>query len=181
MKKNIVIFFLFCIFLLGCENNLNTPTSVVESFFAKYQKLDKDVLSELDKIVDKEKNMSKEQKNTYKTIMEKQYQNLSYKITDEKISKDTATVDVEIEVLDYANTIKIAKKYYFEHPKEFDYTITKDNDENTKNYINYKLEKLKNVKEKNKYELTITLTKEKSVWTINSLNEIDIQKIHGLY
>ena len=125
--------------------------------------------------------MNQEQKKEYKMIMEKQYQNLSYKITNEQIVKNIATVDVEIEVLDYSNTLKKAKKYYYEHPDEFNYTIEEDSIENTNNYINYKLSKLKDVKEKNKYNLTLTLTKENGIWSINQLNETDIEKIHGLY
>ena len=181
MKKLLVVFFITSIFLLGCQNNLNTPTSTVEQFFSKYQKLDKDVLNDLDKVIKKEKNMNEEQKKIYKTIMERQYQNLSYKISNEEVVNNTATVDVEIEVLDYSGTIKRAKKYYFEHPKEFNYTIENDSLENTENYINYKLEKLSDVKEKNKYELTLTLTKEDNIWSINKLSDSDIEKIHGLY
>ena len=181
MKKLLIVFFISSIFLLGCQNNLNTPTAVVESFFSKYQKLDKDVLNDLEKVINKEKNMNKEQKKIYKSIMERQYQNLSYKISNEEILNNTATIDVEIEVLDYAGTIQHARKYYFEHPEEFNYTIENDSIENTENYINYKLDKLKEVKEKNKYKFTITLTKEDGIWSINKLSDSDIEKIHGLY
>jgi len=179
MRKVLVIFFL--LLLCGCQNNLNTPTSSVENFFSKYQKLDKDIIRELDKIIDKEDKMTDKQKKEYKSIMERQYQNLSYKINNENINKDIATVDIEVEVLDYAGTIQRAKKYYFEPPKEFNYTIENDSLENTENYINFKLEKLRDTKEKNKYELTITLTKVDGIWNINKLSETDIQKIHGLY
>ena len=48
MKKLMLVFFLSSIFLLGCQSTLNTPTSIVENFFSKYQKLDKTILSDLE-------------------------------------------------------------------------------------------------------------------------------------
>ena len=54
--------------------------------------------------------MTEEEKLEYKKLLEKQYQNLSYKIKKEIIAKDTATVDVEIEVLDYKNAINKSEK-----------------------------------------------------------------------
>ena len=181
MKKIMLVFLFSIMFLLGCHNSMNTPTAIVESLFSKYQKLDKTILDDLDKVIEKDKYMNKEEKEKYKTIMEKQYQNLSYKITGEKITKNKATVDVEIEVLDYANTIYKAKKYYYEHPKEFNYTIIEDNIENTSNYIDYKLEKLSDVKDKNKYNLILSLTKENGIWKLDELTDIDRKKIHGIY
>lgn len=181
MKKLMLVFFLSSLFLFGCQSSLNTPTSIVENFFSNYQKLDKTILSDLDNVVKKDKNMNKREKDKYKTLMEKQYQNLAYKIKNEKVNKNKAIIDVEIEVLDYANAIYKARKYYFEHPKEFNYTIENDSIENTSNYIDYKLKKLDEVKEKNKYELTITLTKENGLWNLDKITDIDRMKIHGLY
>ena len=47
MIKKIFIFLLITLFLLGCDNVKNTPTSKVESFLNKYQTLDKNVLKDL--------------------------------------------------------------------------------------------------------------------------------------
>ena len=49
--------------------------------------------------------MNEEEKKEYKMLLEKQYQNLSYKIKNEEIVGNNATVEVEIEVLDYATSI----------------------------------------------------------------------------
>ena len=92
MKKLFAIC-LGLLMLVGCANTTNTPSKKVEDFLGKYQKLDNDVLTQLDLTVDSDADMSDEQKKDYKALMEKQYQNLSYKITDEKIDDDTATVD----------------------------------------------------------------------------------------
>jgi hypothetical protein len=149
--------------------------------------------------------MSEEQKSTYKELLEKQYQNLSYKINDEDISGDTATVDVEIEVYDYQTTITKARNYYLEHQEEFNKEedndnetdnsndnivsdtvedikeVTEDTIDKIKSYIDYKLKEMKTVTEKTKYDITFTLTKEDGVWVIDELSETDKLKLHGLY
>ena len=99
--KKIFIVFLGLFLLVGCTATDNTPSSKVEEFMEKYQRLDDEVLTQLDLTLDSDTEMNADQKKDYRSLMEKQYQNLSYKITDEKVEDDTATVDVEIEVFDY--------------------------------------------------------------------------------
>ena len=163
MKKIFILTFLLSIFLFGCERNMQTPTSKAEEFLSSYQRLDKDVLKELEKIVEKEDEMTEEEKKEYKTLLEKQYQNLAYKIKKEIISKDTATVDVEIEVLDYTTAISKSEK------------------DCEKNVVECKLKELKSVNNKTKHDLTITLYQEDGKWVIENLNEDDVKKLHGLY
>lgn len=124
MKRIFILLSVSLLIFAGCGNTMNTPTSKVEEFLGKYQKLDKNVISELDEVLKKEDSMSDEQKKEYKILLEKQYQNLSYKIKNEEVEGDTATVDVEIEVLDYQTSINKAKEYYAENKDEFD---NKDN------------------------------------------------------
>ena len=163
MKKIIILTILLSIFLFGCEKTMQTPTSKVEEFLSGYQRLDKDVLKELENIVEKEDEMTDEEKKEYKSLLEKQYQNLAYKIKKEIIAKDTATVDVEIEVLDYSSAITKSKK------------------ECEKNIVECKLKELKLVNNKTKHDLTITLYQEDGKWVIENLNEDDVKKLHGLY
>ena len=153
MKKIIILVGL--IFLLGCENTLNTPTSKVESFLNKYQILDKNVLKDLDNYLSKDKTLTNKQKEKYKELLKRQYQNLSYKIKNEEIENNVSIVETEIEVLDYS---RIKEKN-----------------------INKKLDKMKNTEKKKKYELTFYLNKEKGIWKIDSLSEDDYKKINGLY
>ena len=47
--------------------------------------------------------------------------------------------------------------------------------------MDYKLEKLKDAKDKIKYTLNLTLTKSNKRWILNDITETDRQKIHGLY
>lgn len=163
MKKILIITLLISVFLLGCEKMMETPTSKVENFLGRYQRLDKDVLKELNNIIEDEQDMTEEEKLEYKKLLEKQYQNLSYKIKKEIIAKDTATVDVEIEVLDYKNSINKSEK------------------ECEKNLIECKLKEMKNINNKTKYDLTFTLNQEEGKWVIENLNETAVKKLHGLY
>ena len=165
MKKKIcILLFLITLLLLGCENMKNTPTSKVESFFSKYQRLDSDVLNDLDLVIEKDNTMNEKQKQEYKTLMEKQYQNLSYKINKEDINNNTATVDTEIEVLDYESVM---------------YKLNSDDKE--EEYIDNKIKYLKDVTSKTKQKITFHLHKKDGIWIIDDLSDIDIQKIHGFY
>ena len=163
--KKITLVIIALLLLIGCKNTNNTPTSKVEEFFSSYQTLNKDVLNDLDNIVSKDKTMSKEEKEEYKVLLEKQYQNLSYKIKNEEIIKNKAIVDTEIEVLDYYTTIEKVKR--------------ENKNENT--YQKEKLDDLKQVNTKTKYNITFTLIKEDNNWKLDSLDKNIIKKIHGLY
>lgn len=201
MKKLITIC-LGLLMLVGCGNALNTPSKKVEEFLGKYQKLDDDVLTQLDVVIDNDTEMNDEQKKNYRSLMERQYQNLSYKITDEKVEDDTATVDVEVEVFDYASSVKKSKEYYDSHKDEFKKEDDKNIDDTNKNdnkdndnvlddakdaiegateYIEYKLKELKNVNDKTTYQMTFNLTKEDGEWKLQDISDTDRQKLHGLY
>ena len=196
--KVIVCIGFLLIFLAGCSTSMNTPTSKVEEFLGKYQKMGDDVSVQLDEVLSKDDTMTAEQKDKYRSILEKQYQNLSYKIENEEINGEEATVDVEIEVLDYATTIRDAKKYYEEHKEEIESSNEKeqsDNDnlledavegseeaiENSAAYIDYKLKELQNVSDTTTYNITFYLIKKNGEWQLQNITDLDLQKIHGLY
>ena len=164
MKKLLLIILLSTIFITGCNKmTYNTPTSKVEEFLGKYQKLDKDILTDLKNMIDKEE-MVDEDKKEYQTLLEKQYQNLSYKIKNEIIKKDTATVDVEIEVLDYSQGISKANKTCEDE-----------------NMTTCKIKEMKLINSKVKHDITFTLNQEDGKWIIEKLNTDDVKKLHGLY
>ena len=188
----------FMLLVAGCTNTMETPTTKVEEYLGKYQRLDDEVSTQLDQVLDDDNTMSDDQKDQYRALMEKQYQNLSYKIESEEINGDSATVDVEIEVLDYATTIADAKEYYQEHKDE----IEKENDqeqsdndnvvedavegtedaiEKSAAFIDYKLKELESVSDTTTYTITFYLTKEDGEWQIQNLSDLDLEKIHGLY
>ena len=95
------------------------------------------------------------------------------------IDGDNATVTAEIEVYDYQTVMDDADSYLEEHKDEFyDSNKEVDNDK----YMAYKIGKLKDAKEKIKYTIYFTLTKdENNKWVLNDLSDTDRLKLHGLY
>lgn len=202
-KKIILVLLLVVMFMTGCGNNMATPTDKVEEFLGKYQSMDSDVLTQLDNVISNDTTMNDKQKSDYKALMEKQYQNMSYKIKEEEIDGDEASVLVEIEVYDYANSILESREYYTEHRDEFEDDeegildndgADTDNDGKTEDgeivggavdsissFITYKLEQLMDVTDTVKYEITFNLTKEDGKWKVQDLTDVDRQKIHGLF
>lgn len=166
--KKIIILILGLIIMSGCEKTINTPTSKVEDLLNQYQNLSPSIIDNLKDSIEKE-DMTKEQKKKYESLMEKQYQSLSYKIKNEEIVEDTAVVDVEIEVLNYSYSIANSKKYYDEHREEI------------KDFNDYKLEQLEKVTDKIKYDLTLNLTRYNGFWELDDIDNNDLEKIHGLY
>ena len=201
MKKKLIVFLsLLVMFVTGCGNNMSAPSEKVEEFLGRYQSMDSNILTQLDNVISNDETMDDTQKKDYKTLMEKQYQNLSYKIKDEKIDGDKAEVLVEIEVFDYANSINESRKYYTEHRDEFDDNevgndgADTDNDgmseegevvggavDTVSSFITYKIKQLMDVTDKANYEITFHLNKEDGEWKVEDLSDVDRQKIHGLF
>ena len=77
--KKVIPFFLMLLFLTGCNNVMNTPTKEVEEFLGKYQTMDDKVMEQLDKVLETDHTMTDTQKEEYKSLMKKQYQNLPSK------------------------------------------------------------------------------------------------------
>lgn len=181
MKKALSLGLLTLI-LTGCACSANitkdTPTQKVEKFFNNYQTLDNDVLTQLDEVIEREATFTDDQKEEYRKLMKKHYQDIEYEIKDEVVDGDNATITVEIEVRDYSKTMKDADIYLGEHPEEF-------NDENgaydVSLFNKYRLGKLKEVDEKVKYTLNLTLTKIDDEWRLDDISEVDESKIHGTY
>ncbi len=180
--KKILSFMLGIMLVTGCACTANittdTPTKKIEKFFNNYQTLNEDVMSQLNDVIEKEVTFTDEHKETYRDIMKKHYQDLEYEIKEEIIDGDNATVTVEIEVRDYSVAMTEADTYLNEHPEEFNdetgaYDVTLFNA--------YRLEKLKEVKDKVKYTLDLTLTKVDDEWRLDDLSEVDESKIHGTY
>lgn len=182
MKKIMCITILLSSFLFaGCEFGeklVNTPTKQVEIFLNKYQTLDKDVLDDLDKVISEEEKFNGEQREQYREIMKDSYQKLAYQIKDTKEDGDKATVTAEIEVVNYGKILSAAQVYLDDHPEEFQDAEGKYDESK---FMDYRLKKMKEQKEKVKYTIDFSLTKEKEEWKLNELSETDEQKIQGVY
>ena len=179
MKKVLMILGLTLV-MTGCSlgNMDNTPTKKVEEYLNNYQTLDSNVLSEIDALVNNEEMFDEDQQTTYRDIMKKHYQDLTYTIKEETVNGDKATVEVEIEVNDYTKTLKEAEDYRTTNEKEF-YNAEGVFDETLFN--TYKLDKLKENKERVKYTIYFSLTKSNNEWTIDDLTETEQEKILGIY
>ena len=165
--------------ITGCENNLmNTPTKKVETLFNNYITLDQKVLDDLDETMLGETIMTMDQKDRYREIIKKQYQNLSYEIKDETIDGDLATVEAEIEVYNYKKIIDDVNTYLQNNQNEF---LKEDNTVDVEKFNDYKLAELNKAKDKVKYSLNLTLKKIDDTWVLDDLTDTEISKIHGMY
>ena len=176
MKK--ILMFLIPIFFIGCGTMSSTPTKKVETFMASYQTLDDKVIEQLEETANAETKFNDEQKREYIALMKQHYQDLTYKIKDEVIDGDEATVVVEIEVTDYTKAMDDAEVYLNEHKEEFN---DDNNEYDETSFTTYRLNLLKEAKDKIKYTLNIYLTKVDNEWQINDLTNIDRMKIQGMY
>ena len=177
MKKFLLLISL-AVILVGCDSVMNNPTKRVETFLNKYQTMDEEVLAQLDTTLNNNNDLTKTQKEDYKNLMKKQYQNLTYTIKDEEVDGDMATVKVEIEVYDFNKAMNDADDYLLQNPDEF--ILGEDLVDNEK-FMDYKIKQMKNTMDKVKYTIEFNLTKTDDKWTLNNVDEITRQKIHGIY
>ncbi len=178
--KKLILTLVILLFVTGCslaKDLDNTPTKKVEALLNNYQTLDSSVLSDLNEVVDEETNFTDAQKDTYKSIIKKNYQKLTYTIKDAVEDGDEATVTAEIEVVDYTQVLNASAVYLNEHPEEFE----SDGKYDDNKYLDYQLEQLKEAKDKVTYTLDFTLTKVDEEWTVDGLTEEIRDKISGTY
>ena len=167
--KKIVSLFIFLLLLVGCSLS-NSPTSKVEELLNKYQTLDSDIKSGIDDVL-KEENLNDSQKERYRKVIEKQYRNLAYEVKDERIDGDTATITVEIEVIDYKKVVNEVNNKY---QGNTNYT--------TQEYNNTKLDYLEKAKDKVTYTIDFEVKKDNDGnWKLSSLSNETIKKIQGMY
>lgn len=180
MKK---IFSILSIALImtGCSfgrNMDNTPTKKVEEYLNNYQTLNSNVLTKLDSIVDQEEAFDEDQKTTYRDILKKHYQDLTYTIKEETVNGDKATVEVEIEVNDYTKALKEAESYRTTNESDL---LNDEGIFDESKFINYKLNLLKSNKERVKYTIYFSLTKTDDKWVLDDLTDTEEEKILGIY
>ena len=180
MKRILVIALL--LLLTACSFNIgdidNTPTKKVEEYLNNYQSLSSDVVSDLDIVVERETTFNKEQKDKYRKLMKKNFQNMSYKVKDETVNGDIAEVEVEINVYDYYKVNKDADNYLLEHR---DGCIV-DGVYDESKFIDYKLDKMSKNTDKVKFTIYFNLSKDNSGnWSLDEVSELDEDKILGIY
>lgn len=180
MKK--LIYFISILFIVtGCSlktNISNSPTKVVEEYLDNYQILTEEVLDKINNIAESEIDFDEEQKEEYKDLIKKHYQDLTYKIKDETVNGDSATVEVEIEVNDYTNNLKELQKSREDNLEK--YYDENGNFDNIK-YNKDKIEAIKSSKERVKYTLYLSLNNDNGKWILNDLTDSEEEKLLGIY
>lgn len=174
--KKIILILISLFILVGCNKQMSAKETV-ENYLDKYRNKDEDVIEALDfYIADKE--LTDEQKELYKKVLERQYNNLSYKIINESYENDESLVDVEITVYDLYQSQVESNEYLKEHETEFyDSTGVYDKEK----YITYKLEKMRKYSDTITYTIEFKLHYEDNKWILEDLSNDDLEKIHGIY
>ncbi len=176
MKK--IILFLTCLFLaVGCSCSNEKAKDAVEKYLNEYKGLSNEVLKNIDDLVSKEENLTDKDRDTYKEILKKQYRDLTYTIENESYDGDKANVTVKITVYDLYKVEKDSEKYLNEHREDFLTNGVYD----SKKYITYKLEQMKDVNEVISYNVVFKTIKVDGKWQVEQPSDEVLEKIHGIY
>ena len=166
-----------CLVLAGCGCMKKTAKGAVQDYLNQYKNLSSNVISSMDDVVNDE-NLTDSQKEKYRDILKRQYQDLKYEIVNEKYDGDNATVEVKITVYDLYKVQKDANNYLTNSGDEFKENGVYSNDL----FMNYKLDKMKKVTDTVEYNVTFNVTKDdKGNYKVNDLSNSDLEKIHGVY
>lgn len=178
MKKILVILCAIILFT-GCSCSINDtkPDEAVETFFEKYRSKDDDIITQLKDTIENEdlKDTSKEK---YQELMEKQYDQFAYVIKDTNEQDDTATVTVELTVLNYRSAVLKAEEELKNNPEKFNDDSGNFSEEK---YMDYKIDEMQKVTDTTTHTIELSLTKKAGMWKVEELSGEDISKLHGLY
>ena len=174
MKKVLLVLMSFLLF--GCSLS-NTPSSKVELYLNNYNNLTDEVLMDIEKSALNE-NLNDANKEQYKNVLSKQYENMKYEIKDESIDGNTAIVTANIQVYDLHKIEKASMNYMGEHLNEFS-----DNDGVFSNdlFNTYRINQLLNAEDKVDYEIKFYLDKKNDEWILRNPERAVLEKINGLY
>ncbi len=175
MKKVIVLLFMLLL-VVGC-NLSNTPSSKVEMYLNGLNDLNDDVVMDIETKVSSE-NLTNENKEIYKKVLRRQYEDLKYEIKEESLNGDEAFVIVKINVYDFHKEEVNSINYMNDNTNEFsDVNGIFDN-----NLFNtYRLNKLNEIKDRIDYEIKFNLTKNNGEWVVQNPDKETLEKINGFY
>lgn len=177
MKKKLkVVLIVLSVFLLAaCFKNMN-PSERVEDLMNRYVKNDPSIISELNEYISKQ-DLTDKQKERYKNIIKDEYSTIKFKVKDEKIDGDEARVEVEIEVKDLYKASFNAGEYLKSNRDEF----IKDSVFSEEAFIDYRLKMMEETEDTVKYTIYIDLLNVDGIWTVETIDEETLEKIHGIY
>lgn len=175
MKRFLII--LSCLFLMvGCSWN-NTPSKKTEELLKKYQTLDEGVISDLELTTEGSSLSNEKDKENYMKAMKMQYSDMKFKIVNEVVEGDEATVTVNISVYDFYKVQKDADKYREDNEDEF---LTDGIYDEIK-FMGYKLKNMLDADERVDYTIEVKLEKEDDKWVPLAFDKTTLEKIHGTY
>ncbi|MFR5856345.1 MAG: hypothetical protein ACLUFU_00870 [Bacilli bacterium] len=177
--KKVLLIILVGIFLVGCSCTNNTAKKAVEEFLDQYRNLSASVIEDMDDVVDKEENLSDEQKDQYRDILRKQYTDLTYEIVNEEYNEDTAVVETKITVYNLGKVQNEANDYLTEHSEEF---YDEENNYDISKFLDYKLDLMQKNTETITYTIYFNVERnDDDIWQVTELSQDDLEKIHGIY
>lgn len=174
MKK--IILLIMLLILVGCSLS-NTPSSVVSGYLDDFNTLSDSVILDIESKVSNE-SLSNKNKDTYKKVLSRSYQDMEYEIKDESINGEKAIVIVKVSVYDLYKADIDSLNYMNENMNEF---YKMDNTFDNDLYDEYRLNNMLNTKDKVEYEITFNLYKNNGEWTLENPDRVILEKLNGLY
>ena len=175
MKKIVIAISLILIMLTcGC-GNMGAKKAVI-NYLDNYRNYSNDVKDNLEKVME-DLALTDSQREMYQKIFKSQYENMTYKILDEKYDGDNCDVLVKVTVYDLYQAQVDADTYASDYPDVFLVDGVKD----TVKFLDYKLEQMKNQTNTVDYEITFKVKKENRKWVVVQPTSEDLQKLNGTY
>ena len=174
--KKLFLMLVSLFMVVGCSCSNDKAADAVEKYLNDYKGLSDTVLKDIDDLVEGE-DLTDKGKETYKEVLKRQYRDLIYTIENEDYDGDTAKVTVKITVYDLYKAQKDASLYLSNHQDEF---LT-DGEYDNNLYMEYKLEKMRNMNDTVSYNIVFYVTKTDGKWYVEQPDEEVLEKIHGVY
>lgn len=170
----LIVFFMFLVSGCGMEKSAR---DVAIEYLELYRNKDKVVMDELDDFVENE-NLTDNQKDKYKEILEREYGTLMYKVVDEQYEGNVAFITMEITVIDLYKSQEESAKYFNDNPTIFN---DEDGEYDRDLYTDYKLDMMSKETDTVTYTIDIKVEKDGDDWKVVQLSNESLEKIHGIY
>ncbi len=171
-----IILFLVLVFVIFSKvRKNNSPGELTDAYMMRYLKGDSELVSQIDYPFSDHLNAS--QKKIYQGLMKKQYEKMTYDITREDVHDTDAVVVVSFSVYDLKSAMEKANQYIEAYPDKFQ----KNGAFDSLKAIDYKLEVLKNYRERVNYSIEFAYSKQNKQWVFMDLSSTDLEKLDGVY